>query len=297
MKYNFLLLIKKLHLLIIIISIFVFASCEKEVNIPLPEFIPKPVVYGFISENDSIKIMLTQTHTMYEVAYNINPLEADVNLYVNNNFIEKLTLIDSLYFAKNYLPKTNDKVQLQIITKSGENISATTYIPIKVKIDSLSYKKNAITNNEGIFSKFDLTFKDQPTKDFYEIKVEVIDTIGVFFNYFIYIDNSSSPIILNEDNSDNGCFLLFSDQLFNGNNVTINFNIKSNQIFESDIIVVHLYHITEDYYKFKKQLYKQQTMEPTSIIGDQTLPYNVYSNITGGYGVFSGYSMATDTIY
>ena len=148
---------------------------------------------------------------------------------------------------------------------------------------------------------------DNPNKqNYYEVyfRIQCHETNEEYF-HFANGYMSSSPILLNEDILDyEPKSIIFSDELFNGEetNIPISFrypciNSNSGGTIASDYsLVVYFLSITEEYYLYRKSLYKHLFSQQTDIWNGAIEPVNMYSNVNGGYGVFAGYSLITDTI-
>ena len=277
---------------LILLGFLSFISCEKEVYIPMPGYDSKPVVYGIAKENDSLKILVSQTYSSYDAAPEFSPIKAVIGLYVNGAFIENLTSEDSFYIAKKYTPKTGDIINLDIVTDKGDKATTKTFIPDKIKIDTLIYKP--IGNSEG-YSEVILRFKDAPFPDFYEIKCEHVYTDSTK-NIFLHDFKSTDPVLASEESIGEYTSNLFSDRMFDNKEVNIHFSISNFNYNSSETprLVLHFKHITEDYYKFLKTFYKQSSSG--SLFDLKSEPVNVYTNMNGGYGIFTGVATSTDTL-
>ncbi|MCD6555944.1 MAG: DUF4249 family protein, partial [Bacteroidales bacterium] len=135
------------------------------------------------------------------------------------------------------------------------------------------------------------------------------DTSMIFTGYeeYSYYFDTTDPV-LNKNNNEfiidgiNG--RVFSDELFNGNAYTLKFiadfyNYKSDEYVKEIndeqypvIIVLKLLKVTEAVYNyiFSFNLNEQTRFDPFA------QPVQVYSNVENGLGLFSGYTMTTDTI-
>jgi hypothetical protein len=277
---------------LILLGLLSFISCEKEVYIPIPGYDSKPVVYGIAKENDSLKILISQTYSSYDTAPIFSSIKALIGLYVNGAFIENLTPEDSFYIAKKYTPQKNDIINLDIVTDKGDKVTTKTFIPAPINIDTLIYKPSG---NAEDYSEVLLRFKDAPFPDFYEIQVEAVYTDSTK-NIFLTTFKSTDPILADEESIGEYASNLFSDKLFDTKEVTLHFSIPNFNYNSSQTprLLFHLNHITEDYYKFLKTFYKQSSS--SDLFNLKSEPVNVYTNMNGGYGIFTGLTTSTDTL-
>jgi hypothetical protein len=105
---------------------------------------------------------------------------------------------------------------------------------------------------------------------------------------------------LSTDNCFDGGSLLLRDDNFNGTQKQLRFYVNSYYMQEHDDIssnrtwrpYVKVLRITEDYFKYVKSynVYYNSSDNPFAE------PVNVYSNIRNGYGTFSAYTVAVDTL-
>ena len=63
-------------------------------------------------------------------------------------------------------------------------------------------------------------------------------------------------------------------------------------------LIIELRSVSSDYYKFVKQKFLYEQGRYPEFLAASITAFPLYSNVTGGYGIFSGYSaIQSDTIY
>ena len=306
-------LIFKIPVTVLIIFTLIFYSCTKEVNIEIPKIEKKAIIYGLIGNNEQIKIWYSKSYGILDYVDYVENNEisndsAEISLFVNDNFIEKLSFNENNYFLSNYLPKPNDNIDIIVTTDNDDTLTAHTLIPEPVIINYVQFEDSAFIDEEGIsFSRIKVSFDDIPNQEnYYEMYFRArcyTDTSEVFSNVYEY--SSFNPIILNENILDyEPKSIVFSDTLFNGDmaEITLSFERPCSYVYgqpsvcEFDLII-YFSNITEEYYLYRKNLYKHLFSQHTIFWYGAIEPIQMYSNVNGGYGVFAGYSLYTDTLY
>ncbi len=198
--------------------------------------------------------------------------------------------------------------------------SATTKVPDKVYPDTAyqifdAGKEVMGPNISEAFSKIVFTISDNKKETNYyeaiysEITVYtkmmdpytegfVNDTTKEIIDYDFAEYSCNDPVILKENIlSSSPDYLIFSDELFNGN--THEFTIRSGIISVNGVFTI----ITgsKEYYRYRKRWYRHRESvgvnelnqhddrSITSLI-QKPLPVKMYSNVKNGYGIFAGYN-------
>jgi hypothetical protein len=294
-----------------ILLVIVLVSCVKE--IPLAEGdIDAIVVNSIISPDSVVKVNLTKVRGFSERITFVS--DAIVCLFENDSLIRTLNYSSNGWYVSNYFPVEGQKYRVEIISNQKE-LSAETTVPQKTQIISANYSLYDHINDVGEnykTSKSKVTFYDNPNQEnYYEVFLARI-TNGTLCYYLYPKPNNISfgaliddPVILNEGNQDyEPTSYFFSDELFNGDTITITFPGGGDAYYIDDIFMpdsrktyLILRSISKEYYNFRKfwtrHYYNQQNGKPVSdpmmllFVGE---PVEMYSNIDNGYGVFIAYS-------
>jgi hypothetical protein len=298
----------------VIILVILLVSCIKE--IPLSEAnIDAIVINSIISPDSVVKVNLTKVRGFSESTPVVS--DATVNLFENDSLIRTLNYSSNGWYVSNFFPDEGQKYSVEIISNQKE-LSAETSIPQKTQILNASYSLYDHINDVGEnykTSKSKVTFYDNPNQEnYYEIFLARLEN-GILYYYLYpkYNDISigtliNDPVLLNEGNQDyEPTSYFFSDELFNGDTITITFPGGGDAYYIDDIFMpdsrntfVILRSISKEYYNFRKfwtrHSYNQQNGKPVSdpmmllFVGE---PVEMYSNVNNGYGVFTGYSQTT----
>jgi len=296
----------------LIIIFFIFNSCTKIVNIDIPQIEQKTTLYSLVGNSKQLQVSIGKSYGILEYIDSDDLPEnetANVELFVNSSFIETLSNNGSYYYSLNYLPNSGDSIDIIAQTNKGDTLVASTLIPDIILLDTVVLADSAFFDEEGyLHSQVTINFNDIPnSNNYYEVyfwaqcdETNPDDFIPVH-NY-----NSASPIIINENLLDyEPQSILFSDQLFDGEEVgipisfsypCIDYNTGGNLETEFTVIVYFL-SVTEEYYLYRKTLYKHLFSQHTDIWNGAIEPINMYSNVRGGYGVLAGYSLSTYLLY
>jgi hypothetical protein len=278
-------------------------SCKKEVIQDIIEFNPIPAINAFLVEGDTLKVNVSLAERLDSTQLSfVN--NAVVDLYVNDQFLEELKYVsDGVYKSKTIIEpllKYTCKVQVPGY-KIVECSQIVPSVPVIKKIDHINV---AGKDEEGTsYPAIKLSFENNPDEiTFYEIEIRNIrrfhDEVDITK---ARIHTIVDPIILNEGLP----IALFSTELIADSNYTLTLNYTTDAASSSGgayrtvlyPFVIELRRVTEDYYRFKKQLYLYEKGRYANGITSSMTNTNIYSNISNGYGIFAAYSsIVSDTI-
>ncbi len=304
--------------LFLLFSFLFLYSCTKTVSIDIPDIKKKSTLFSLVGNGNQIQVRIGKSYGILEYApeysqggqnYSCNSVIA---LSVNGNYIENLSKIDECYYTSiNYIPKTNDVIDIVAFVNNSDTLISTTTVPEPVALTSAQLLDSAFIDQDGAYnSQVTIGFKDDPDQEnYYEVyfMIHCNDSISGKGEYYgMYYYNSKSPIIINEDILDyEPRSIVFSDELFNGDKteIPISFiypNIDENLCENQDsslVLIVYFLNISKEYYLYRKSLYKHLFAQHANILNGTIEPVNMYSNVSGGYGIFAGYSLYTEKLY
>jgi hypothetical protein len=317
---------------IVTLTLVLSTSCDKEVDILIPESEIKLVANSIFTPDSTFKVYLYKSNSEDSVT------NALIEIYQDNELIDNIEYCDSVLYKSNQISFEERTVySLNISVPGFPLITASDSIPSAVPILEMNhFDSTGINTNQYVFSSFELSFKDPAEeRNFYEISIlREADTTNLILrdtsiSSFIFwgtdwVQNSKEQLyrenlrlfspdqsIVSEGFDEqihyflNQETLFFSDELFNGEQKYIQVNyLPYYSGFRSFYyyvptrkFTVHLRSISENYYKFRKSekayfTYKEQ-FELWKGAGDYV---QIYSNIENGYGLFAGYSTSIDSI-
>lgn len=297
-------------ILIIITSLLlIFNSCEKILNIDIPEGDRHIVINGVMKPDSIINVQVSKSKSVLETE-NIEYLSsASLKLYIDGTFVEDLTYTEN----GNYLStiKSQKDKEYKITADYGEMKTATAIgkIPDSVSILSITYTNTETTDGKE-----------------HHIKIKIDDPVGVDNYYFVALstfyeeyDNYGNPT---GEYTESSQYFQSSDPVFRNGLLSFNLSGKEGLVFTDesfdgldyslDITAGHTYSpvntlkdglgsqkykvyllsITKDLYYYIVSFNNNQvtTDDPFS------QPVKVYTNVENGLGIFSGYNIVSDTI-
>ncbi len=297
---------KKL-LLITMITTFVLSACERETHIDIPPQTPKLATESFAGQDIYPEAYLTRTRGVTDPL----PVSGQTDIYLVRNatvlLYEDNVFKDSLKFdpgaarykaaiAKIQPGKTYKLVLSAPGFPAAEAVSIT---PVLVPINSLSFTRNARNDIDGNpQDEIKLVFTDNgSTEDHYLVRIRdanrdilyCVNTNDKDVEKLVYEDPFYPDDCLQSDR------LLLADKNFNGTNKTLIFYTEAGALEPmpgTGKATVELLHINKEYYTYIKSLNSRENADDNPFAE----PVNLYSNVVNGYGMFTTYAKAVDSI-
>jgi len=187
-------------------------------------------------------------------------------------------------------------------------VSSEDSIPEKTLIESYVHRDSVMMNDNNYpVMQLELGFTDKSGRDFYELSI-VADYYVAGFNYRhnVGFKYSTDPVLVSTGLLDYYAeSIVFTDEQFDGEQTSIkaNYWIQTGEMpligggpEYGYLLFVSLRSISESYYNYiRKQIIYRYNLESNIFTGLPD-PVHMYSNITGGYGIFAGYSSDNKTI-
>jgi len=237
---------KQFHLLFIISVSFFFFSCTNEIEFNGEQQKPMLVLNSFVTPDSVVKVQLTRSKFFLENDTKFDTItNAEVKLYVNDIFVEKLNPGTNGYYTGTYFPKENDMLKFIAISPQLGEVTATTNIAPKQAIIGIDTSSIAleiypmvqyesvnggpyIADTMGYYYSTGLDlrirFKDEPNvKNYYRLvlKAKSYYTDGKVVENTV--NSSSDDLVFGSNNTDilgemSSYYLYneFNDQLFDG---------------------------------------------------------------------------------
>ncbi len=170
---------------------------------------------------------------------------------------------------------------------------ADDFVPHSVDITSLTYQPSISEGQFGnITSRLQIDFEDDPDqKNYYEVIVYQIREEGVvdmlpIRSSNVSIENYENQAIFTTDATDYLNVFLISDELFNGELFVLDLEHLSPN---DDPIFVDIKSLTPTYYRYLLDMEKVRDSQGSLF----TEAVTVESNVTGGFGIFTCFSLTT----
>lgn len=273
-------------------SIFIFYSCEKDINIDVPVAEEKVVIQGSIDLNDYSKVLITKNLPYFgtiDSSMIMNLIIQDATVLVSDGVITDslqlvtdLTMFPPFYYKGNIIKGEVGKTYFLTVKAMGKTFTSTTTIPAPVSLDSVWFKIEQGQDSLGyVWSRF--TDPAEPGNCY-----------RVFTKRFTK-DKQYVPMFASVTN----------DKFFNGQNIQFSIMRGSSSLNSTtedpefgffkvgDTVVVKACSIDLAHYNFWR------TAEAEIYGGSNPFsnPTQIVTNIEGGaLGVWGGYGCTFDTV-
>lgn len=325
-------IMKSLSYFFLLLSVLIAGtSCQKALDVPLPEHKKRLVVNAFLTPGKHIDVYLTRSYGPLEEVEKLDLFVrgATVEILSGGDLQTTLSMRDTSIFhfdwvngdsvekklsryTSDFTIQPNVSYQLKISHPEYESITAQTQIPDNPEILTATLQQNAArsTDIDGYTvnqSLLTVEFKDEAgVSNQYRIKAAIEFEYPGFPGETMYQELWSGEIgpVTGRDNSGayttNGSWL--SDEGKDGQTIKGEFVVLLPNAYEDgglpdelDITMMHveLYNANADSYEYLRKL-KQQ--EDNASNGFEFFPPEaivVYSNVENGYGIFGGLGMGT----
>ncbi|NOZ36075.1 MAG: DUF4249 domain-containing protein [Chlorobi bacterium] len=297
-------------------------SCREPIDINIPETQKKIVLNGFINPDSTIKINLSESLSILERDKDLKFLKtAVVKIYEDETYKETLQYDTNGYYIGTIYPQIGKEYKVTAEYPPLDNVDAETVLlkpPVITEINSEPqfYSNVQTWYNSVTGEPFDTTIyeleqlnvnlilQDPPNEDNYYFL-----TFSAIIPQYDYPPPDGNPVFTGEKmtyldynasnlNWENNFYtrdlkgFVFSDNLFNGKNFTLNTTVYVNTESAPNKVYVGLHSVTEDFYQYVISYSKYQDIEGNPFAE----PVNIKTNIHHGFGFFSGYSTKKDSI-
>jgi len=311
---------KKLILLIYILPLY-FVSCEKKLDIDLPETEKHIVVNGMINPDSLLEVRVSKSRNILDTNAIVHLPDAVVKLYVNGVFIQDLTSSGEGYFVSNLFPELDKEYSLTVDYPGLTSVHTQCLIKKSGSINSVDTLRETVINDWGYdidtitTMKFDILFNDNgATNDFYFLAISSLQPIyeylgkdTILTGYHQVPEYFDSQDLVFRSNTNNFSIeglpgRVFSDELFNGNNYEIQLEmylskyadiyVSEQNALDSTMFYIRLYTVNQDFFRFVNSYNLNQSSEYDPF----AQPVQIFSNVENGLGLFSGYTVDIDSL-
>jgi len=244
---------------------FILISCERDVEFSGEVTNPLVAVNSFVAPDSTVTayISISRFFLKDSIAYrNVN--NAEVNLWINGVFKEKLNLDSVATYRSSYKPTISDQIKLTVDVPQMKQASATTSFidaPIVLSVDTqkVLIKKEILRYSSGdtlvVKNHYKVNYKlkladNGNQKNYYRLIVGIVSFEGVWnedtnkvdtlagtinYNNFDFTDvvsgNTTDPLadggtspVAMLLSNANNMYHVFSDDIFNGKTYTLQFS-------------------------------------------------------------------------
>jgi len=276
---------------ILLFGILLNWSCEKTEDIvDFPSHKSALVVNCFFNPDSAWKFEVSKSLSILDNAPLANINNAIIEISEDGNVVEILSTPgpDELYRSSNKKPVAGKNYSINVTADGFESVTAADRLPIPVPIAATTAK--IIDTSSSSFgpgyldANMSIKFNDPPEENnFYEVTI------------YISSDNIAYPFgLYSDDPSIEGDYrnMIFSDLLFDGQTYEISFNFEDYDFYPTKTYYIMLSSLSQANYLYKKTsiLFFKRQGDPFAE------PVQIYNNIEGGFGTFSGYAAAIDSV-
>lgn len=289
----------KLILMIFILGIFA-SSCREIIPETFADFNPLPVINAILIDghNLSVNVSMSDTLDNSRLEYLDN---AKIELFVNDVYAEDLIYSNNGEYKSKTVIKSANKYSCKVVVPGYDTIFCEQVIPPKPAIHDIVQINVAGKDQEGIsYPAIELSFANKASiKSYYHVVI-FFDDHGKRSE--ANLKSITDPVLLNEGIP----YAIFSNDLIKDSVYKMHINYWTNVYTTSSEygsrtelypFYVELRQVSEDYYRYIKQLYLYKDGFYADGILTSMTNNNLFSNIQNGYGIFAAYSaVASDTI-
>lgn len=275
----------------------VFPSCEQDANIDvdIPDMPPKLVINSFITPQDTfIRVRVTKSNPIFG-SQDIDPAapveNATVKIFGNNtSVVLTYDAVQELYFIATTVFSVNpgNEYRLEVSAPGMSDVSSITVVPPAPPADFSASFVSGIDSSQVYWWQYNIesvfSFTDVPlAPDYYRIEERLL-SYDPFTSDSLQRDYWQSLLI--EENEDGGAVEKSSYTYY-----TLNHDV--NYYEEPVAMIYYFFRCSESYYKYHVGLYNFSGGGG----GDPfTEPSFMYSNISGGYGIFAAANYAVKRV-
>ncbi len=284
---------KKVYFLLFFFLIFLFISCEKEIeyNGELGESVI--VVNGVLEKNALIQVSLSvSTPSFGDNHFGENQyLNSPANLILTDNTTGETFTSNSnstIHYTFGTTAIIGHSYSININHPDYLNTTAATSIPQEISI--LDWDTSTVTStNMYAQKKLNLRWNDTEGENYYFVQLLSIDTITNLDNE-MYI---SSFKINNGEENEGKSMLIFKDEAFNNSLCQLSLKFSPNYYYDNNGQMGKKKSYKVNIYNVSKELYNYYYSISKTGEGPFSEPVKVYTNITNGLGVFGGMNTTT----
>jgi hypothetical protein len=297
------------HIGYLVISGMLLTACEREAQVDLPPHQSKLVINAQQAQNRLFSIRVSRsvgiTETILPNEQQFNISNAFVLLKQNDIIVDTLKYNSSnnRYEGKRTRSASGNRYTVEAAAPGYLTAEGMSELPSLLQPVSVSLKRNARTGASGeALDEISIKLNDDGSKSNYYL-LRVRQATGEYANCIQTNDKDVERLVYSDPFDTEECLdgnrLLFADKNFNGSTKTVILYVNTYEMNEFTNSqgrklkpTIELLHITEDYFRYIKSVnaYDNATDNPFAE------PVNLLTNIKNGYGFFTTFALAVDTL-
>ncbi len=281
---------KKITILITLISLIVLVSCEKTLKFDSKYQKPRLVVNTLVLKDSLIKVDISTSRSILDDAGIADVSGATVKLYKNDSYLETINEVNGKYIST-HQAEEGATYSIEASANGFKTVSGEAKVPYRVPILSLD-TSSIINEYNSKRLEFSLKFPVQTYRDEYFLLRCRLNSSPQQYNdpyprpSYVFIETKD---IIAE--GEGGSEILFSNRLIDTDSYTFKGDI-SPYIRDTSYIVFELFSLNKDMYDYFITLDMHQYAR-----GDFMMePAIVYSNTSNGMGIVGGGAVSVDSI-
>jgi hypothetical protein len=307
--------------IVLLISIVFLVSCEKDIEFSGKITDPLIVLNCVISPDSIISAYVSKSKFFLANEPGFDNVEnADVLVYLNGKFKEKMTHVSGGLYISDFIPEAGDNIVLKtsaagVQSASSQTIisSKPTVISVDTTIESLSYypivsypvgNVDNAPDTTGVNLTYQIKMKikihdNAKEQNFYRLLATLPANSKENKYSYSYVDitldgllsgNQNDPASLINISGSENIFKIFSDELFNGKEFSVALTISGTNYIklndnQTPYLNINLQNLSSDYYKYLFTL--GQSLSSDGFFSE---PVQIYNNVVGGIGIFGSYN-------
>ncbi|MBT4478343.1 MAG: DUF4249 domain-containing protein [Flavobacteriales bacterium] len=304
---------KKTILSILVCSLlFSCEDMETVVTINIPPHEAVLVLNSIVDTDTEVRVLVSHSVGAFEQITPSCITDAEVLLFENNQFVDTLMIdlinTDSVnyyndfgesqilmnYYTSDIIPNSGSTYTIKVNHPSYESITASTYIPEDIIVYDIQI--DTVTDPEKI--GFSFSFNDNGIQEnYYRLKlfsscmktwIDDGDTVDYGYSGRM-IMMSNDPSFPSDIPFEGYTFIdqqvIFTDDLFNGQekNISIDVESKGYRYSDCDTVTIQFSTFSDDTYSYYNSLGEHSDKGELGLFGGEVIP--VYSNVENGLGV------------
>lgn len=293
----------KLNIIAITAGALLLASCEKEIIVDVPPHEPKLAINSVTYTGDTISVMLGKSIDVLKHKYgtNLGVPDAVVQLQAGDKATVTMKYDNtSGAYISDMVAEPGLVYSVKAVAPGFSEVSAISRAPRAVKIQSLQRIKDVRLDMDGnTQDELRLTFDDPAgEKNYYIITISASFMVNNYeetaYSGCVNTPDPSVETLYDESIDQNTCIesngIFLRDELFDGKRKELRLFVRSTDLQAQEVPglgmvypTIEIQHVTEEYFRYIKSS-RYASINSGNPFAE---PSNVYTNIKGGFGIFS----------
>lgn len=276
-------------------------SCREIVTDEFRGFTPVPAVNSILIAGKPLKV-----HVSLAEKLDTNQLtlvnDANISLYIDGNYAENLSPDENGIYFSSAIVEPLRSYMLDVNVPGYKTITCTEILPAPSPIFNIIQSSNAGKDEEGVIYP-SLTFSlrtNTSERQYFEV---IIRLQSDDYETLATLKKITDPVLLNEGLP----LTIFSNEIIRDSVYTMTINYFTggaekigDEPWHTTLVplIIELRSCSGSYYQFVKQKYLYEKGRFPEFPAASINAFPLFSNISGGYGIFAGYSVVvSDTLF